>query len=265
MEHTRIGILNLMKNKIETNHNFEHVLRNDEVELTFYYSATRYNDRVLDPEITSTMKPLDLTAIKQFDGFIITGSPVEQLAFEQVTYNQEINELLDKLDELNIPQLYVCWGAMAALNHFYQIRKNILPHKTFGVYQNNIIGESYFLRDIENEFSAPHARYAEMNHQDIDMSNELETKAISENGLLTLVESTTKPQLFIFSHLEYPQSGLDDEYQREVNSGKVPEAFPANNYYSPIDNHPMFTWQETQTQFFNNWLNCVTETKLIKS
>ncbi|WP_125587792.1 homoserine O-acetyltransferase/O-succinyltransferase family protein [Companilactobacillus jidongensis] len=265
MEHTRIGILNLMKDKIETNHNFEHVLKNKDVELIFYYSATRYNDRVLAPEITSTMKPLNLIEVKQLDGFIITGSPVEQLDFAQVTYNQEINNLLDQLDELNIPQLYVCWGAMAALNHFYQIRKNILPHKTFGVYQNNIINDSCFLKDIKNEFPAPHARYAEMNHQDLDFNSELETKAISENGLLTLVESTTRPQTFVFSHLEYPQSGLDDEYHREMNSGKVPEAFPANNYYSPIDHHPMFTWKETQKQFFSNWLNCVTETKLIKS
>ncbi|WP_334330077.1 homoserine O-acetyltransferase/O-succinyltransferase family protein [Companilactobacillus sp. HBUAS59699] len=264
MEHIRIGILNLMKNKLETNQNFERVLNSDEVELTFYYSATRYVDRELDPQITSTMKPLDLNEINQFDGFIITGSPVEKLDFEEVTYNQEINDLLDKLDGLNITQLYVCWGAMAALNHFYQIKKNILPHKTFGVYQNNIVDNSCLLKNIDNEFPAPHARYAEMNHRDINQNENLDTKAISENGLLTLVESNIKPQSFVFSHLEYPQSGLDDELKRELSSGKVPDAKRAVNYYSPIDDHPMFTWKETQRAFFQNWLNCVIEKKLIK-
>lgn len=264
MEHIRIGILNLMKDKLETNQNFERILNGDDVELIFYYSATRYADRKLDPKITSTMKPLNLDEIKQLDGFIITGSPVEQLDFEQVTYNQEINELLDRLDELNITQLYVCWGAMAALNHFYQIKKNILPHKTFGVYQNNILENSCLLRNIDNEFPAPHARYAEMSHREIEQNSQLETKALSENGLLTLVESNVKPQAFIFSHLEYPRTGLDDELKREVNSGKVPDAKRAVNYYSPIDDHPMFTWKETQKLFFQNWLNCVKEKKLIK-
>ncbi|APX72237.1 homoserine O-succinyltransferase [Companilactobacillus allii] len=265
MEHVKIGILNLMQEKIPTNQNFEHILKDESVDLTFYYSATRYVDRVLDTRITETMKPLDLSEISQFDGFIITGSPVEKLNFEQVTYIQEINELLDKLNQLNIPQLYICWGAMAAMDHFYQIKKSILPHKTFGIYQNNITNDTYLLHNVSNEFPAPHARYAEMNHQDIADNSSLEINAVSENGLLTLVTSKIRPQVFIFSHLEYPQNGLDDEYKRELASGKVPNAFPARNYYSPIDKHPMFTWKETQIQFFSNWLNCIKDTKLIKS
>lgn len=124
MEPIRIGILNLMQNKIETMHNFQNALDLDNVELTFYYSATRYVDRVLDPEITDNMEPLDLEEIKDLDGFIISGSPVEKLDFPQVSYFDEINDLIDQLNQINIPQLYVCWGAMAALIIYITFKKS---------------------------------------------------------------------------------------------------------------------------------------------
>ncbi len=51
------------------------------------------------------------------DAFIITGAPIEQLTFEEITYLDEIHQLIDALVTNNIPQLYVCWGAMAAANY----------------------------------------------------------------------------------------------------------------------------------------------------
>nr|WP_272950461.1 homoserine O-succinyltransferase [Companilactobacillus halodurans] len=261
VEPVKIGILNLMQNKLETMQNFQAALGND-VELKFYYSATRYVNRQLDSRITENMKPLDLNEVKNLDGFIITGSPVEKLDFPEVTYADEINQLIDLLDRLNIPQLYVCWGAMAALNRLYNIDKKILPHKVFGVFQNQIINNSKLLNDISDNFPAPHARYAEMSHEQIENTKGLEVKAISKNGLFTLIESKVKHQAFIFSHLEYQRYGLDGEYQREIASHKVKDARPASNYYSPLDHKPMFSWKQTQLSFYQNWLETVTEHKL---
>ena len=261
MEHIKIGILNLMSNKLETMHNFQTVL-GDQVELKFYYSATRYVNRQLDTAITSNMSPLDLNEVPELDGFIITGSPVEKLDFPQVSYYDEINDLIDLLDQLNIPQLYVCWGAMAALNRLYNIDKKILPHKTFGIFQNQILNESSLLNNISDNFPAPHARYSEMNHEQLFNEPGLKIDAVSENGLLTLVESTTKHQSFLFSHLEYQRDGIDKEYRRELASPKVKHPLPATNYYSPLDHRPTFSWHQTQTNFYSNWLKTVTEHKL---
>lgn len=261
MEPLKIGILNLMQNKLETIDNFQSLF-DDSVELHFYYSATRYVNRHLSSDITEQMSPLDLNDLSTLDGFIVTGSPVEKLAFPQVSYFDEINQLLDKLDELNIPQLYVCWGAMAALNHFYKIDKRILPHKTFGIFQNKILSQSPLLTNISNNFPAPHARFAEMDHQQIIEEPNLEISAVSNNGLLTLVEAKKRHQAFIFSHLEYQRNGLDNEYHRELKSPKVKHPFAAANYYSPLDHRPLFTWQSTQRAFYQNWLQTVTEHKL---
>ncbi|WCG36143.1 homoserine O-acetyltransferase/O-succinyltransferase family protein [Companilactobacillus farciminis] len=261
MEPIKIGILNLMQNKLDTMRNFQIAL-GDKVETKFYYSATRYVDRQLDSSITDNMEPLNLDEIKDLDGFIITGSPVEKLDFPQVSYFDEINDLIDLLDQLNIPQLYVCWGAMAALNRLYDIDKKILPHKTFGVFQNQILTDTPLLNNIGDNFPAPHARNAEMDHQQLMENPDLVIDAVSENGLLTLVESIKKHQTFIFSHLEYQKDGLDDELKREQGSPKIKHPMPATGYYSPLDQKPVFSWKQTQQNFYNNWVQTVAEHKL---
>ncbi|AKP68481.1 homoserine O-succinyltransferase [Companilactobacillus ginsenosidimutans] len=253
-----------MYNKVETDENFYKSLTHEHrnVEFTYYYSATRYVDRKLDPAVTNTMKPLDLDDLDNLDGFIISGSPVEQIDFNDITYKDEIDELLDKLNEMSIPQLYVCWGAMAALHHLHGIDKQILPHKTFGIFQNNILKSSNLLDNISNNFPAPHARYAEMNQQQINDNSQLTINAISDKGLLFLASSKTKPQSFLFSHLEYQKNDLRKEYEREFAAH--PERHPLQpvNYYSPINNQPMFAWEEVQAKFFGNWVRNVINAKV---
>lgn len=252
-----------MYNKIETNENFYKSLtrEHNNVELVYYYSATRYVNRKLDSAITNTMKPLDLDDLDKLDGFIITGSPIEHLDFSEVTYKDEVNALLDKLNQMEIPQLYVCWGAMVALNHLYGIDKKILPHKTFGVFQNNVLHSSKLLHNISNNFPAPHARYAEMSQQQINDNSQLTINVINDKGLLFLAESKNKPQSFLFSHLEYQRDDLKKEYDREFEAH--PEKHPVQpiNYYSPINQQPMFAWKDVQSKFFGNWVEEVAEKK----
>lgn len=263
MNTVKIGVLNLMYNKIETNINFYRSLTREHknVQLVYYYSATRYVDRKLDPAITNTMKPLNLDDLNDLDGFIITGSPIEHLDFEDVTYRDEVNALLDRLNEMRIPQLYVCWGAMVALNHLYGIDKKILPHKTFGVFQNNILHSSALLENISDNFPAPHARYAEMSQQQINDNDQLTINVISDKGLLFMAEAKNKPQSFLFSHLEYQKDGLKKEYDREFAAHPENHPVQPENYYSPINNEPMFAWKDIQAKYFGNWVNQVISAK----
>lgn len=263
MDTVKIGVLNLMYNKLETNQNFYKSLTraHSNVELVYYYSATRYVDRKLDPSITNTMKPLDLNDLPNLDGFIITGSPIEQLDFSEVTYEDEINELLNTLNEMRIPQLYVCWGAMAALHHLYGIDKKILPHKTFGVFQNNVLHSSKLLQNISDNFPAPHARYAEMSQQQINDNSQLVLNVLNDKGLLFLAEAKDKPQAFLFSHLEYQRDDLKKEYEREYNAHPELDPVQPENYYSPINDQPMFAWKDIQEKFFGNWVEQVMAAK----
>ncbi|GAA2952222.1 homoserine O-acetyltransferase/O-succinyltransferase family protein [Lactobacillus kefiranofaciens] len=255
----KIGILNLMHDKLDTQRRFASVLPN--TELIFFYPRMHYLNRLVPNEVAQTSKPLNLEQINTLDGFIITGSPIDQIKFQDVTYIEEIRCLLNKLNQLKIPQLYFCWGAMVALNHFYGIQKQILSEKIFGIYPHLIIAPHPLLDRLSQGFIAPHARYAEMDKKQILQNPHLVINAVDDNGHLFMVSNPDKPeQSFIFSHIEYDQNGLKDEYQREV------AAHPERNYKKPANYNmaaPLFQCRNTQQIFFTNWLKQVKQNKLV--
>ncbi len=154
MQPLKIGILNVMHDKPETNARFTNVLTHSgrPVALHFYYPTTHYPGGV-PADVSRILAPLDLTAAAEMDGFIITGAPIERFAFDDVTYIAEARALMDVLAAHRVSQLYLCWGGMAALDHFYGIRKHMLPHKLFGVYRQRILAPSSLLQGLPEAFT----------------------------------------------------------------------------------------------------------------
>lgn len=66
---------------------------------------------------------------EKYDGMIITGAPVEQMEFEEVTYWSEIQEIFDWARTHVTSTLYICWAAQAGLYHHYGIPKYPLEKK----------------------------------------------------------------------------------------------------------------------------------------
>jgi len=137
----KIGILNVMHDKADTKTRLQHVLTHTDipVDLHFYYPMTHYAGRTVPEAVSSILDPLDIHEVATMDGFIITGSPIETLEFDQVHYIAEVRTLLKTLSQHVPNQLYLCWGGMVALNYFFGISKLILPHKLFGVYPQTIL------------------------------------------------------------------------------------------------------------------------------
>lgn len=261
----RIGILNLMHDKEDTQRRYINALTSNislNVEIKFFYPVTHYLDQPVPENVTKISSPLDIDEIKTFDGFIITGFPAEQISFENITFINEIRCLIDELNKNNIEQLYFCWGAMAALNYLYRIKKQLLPEKLFGVYKTKIFHQTNLLNGLNHDFIAPHARYTEMDKQQIIQDPRLQINAETENGYLFLVTAKAHPeQQFLFAHMEYDEDALLKEYQREKS------AHPEKNYKKPENQKLLdsqFNWKNTQQQFFNNWLEQVNNRKLSK-
>ncbi|MFD1432301.1 homoserine O-acetyltransferase/O-succinyltransferase family protein [Lacticaseibacillus yichunensis] len=263
MRALKIGILNVMHDKLATNQRLRNALTASglPVELHFYYPTQHYQDRPVPEAVSAILQPLDLALAADMDGFIITGAPIETIAFDDVTYIEELRALLATLDQHHVTQLYLCWGAMAALDYFYKIRKDILPHKLFGVYPQKIRMQTPLLTGLRDGFTAPHARYAEMNQAQIARDPDLTVAATTVNDELFLVENAARRQTFLFAHLEYGRLGLMQEYEREV------AAHPERTYRKP-ENYfadpaamcgPEFSWADTQRLFFANWLTRVQE------
>lgn len=261
----KIGILNLMHDKEDTQNRYQKIFNSirDDISLSFYYPKMHYQNRPVPKKVAQISQALDINEIKNFDGFIITGAPIEHFKFNEITYIEELRCLLNELDKNRTQQLYFCWGAMIALNHFYGIHKVMLPEKLFGIYPHKIFYQDDLLKNIPNGFLAPHARYAEMNHEEIARDARLILDAETDNGALFSVSAIDKPeQNFIFSHLEYDKAALANEYEREIT------AHPEKTYKKPENyslTNPIFNWKNTQQEFFKNWLNKVDQAKKNKA
>ena len=159
-----------------------------------------------------------------------------------------------------IPQLYVCWGAMAALHYFYGIGKHPLPEKIFGIYPQEILAPAPLLSGLVTGFRAPHARYAEMNRSEIEQEKALTINAATPDGHLTLVTGPGQ-QTFLFSHLEYGPQAFSKEYQRELTArgGDDRNLAKPQRYYADeaTMSLPQFTWESSQQHFFKNWLQTI--------
>lgn len=263
----KIGVLNIMHDKLRTQQRFKEIFDEApfDVDLQFFYPKMHYQDRPVPSEVAAISKPLDLTNIKDFDGFIITGSPIERFNFDEVTYIDEVRCLLSELDRNHVQQLYLCWGAMAAMNYFYGIEKKKLTEKVFGVFSHKINCCHELLNGISSGFLAPHARYEEMDKNQIEQDPNLTINAEDENGNLFLVTASKNPErIFLFSHLEYDKPALLEEYQREKAAHPEIEYKKPENYFLDKEKmqDPQFKWKKIQKQFFFNWLNQVSNSTL---
>ena len=192
----------------------------------------------------------------KYDGMIITGAPVEQLPFEEVTYWQEMKEILDWSAHHVTSSLFICWGSQAALYHFYGIPKYSLDKKMFGVFKHRVSDNKIpIFRGFDDEYFVPHSRHTEIRKEDIDSVPELEIISTSEDSGVNMLMAKNGRQFFITGHSEYSRNTLSNEYFRDLKK-KLPIEIPKN--YFPNDDpaeKPNMKWRSAANLLFTNWLN----------
>ena len=111
----RILILNLMPKKIETETQFARLLGNTplQVEMELIHTKSHQSKNVAEEHLLSFYKTFDDIKDQNFDGMIITGAPVEHLAFEEVEYWDELCVIMEWSKNHVHSTLHVCWGAQA--------------------------------------------------------------------------------------------------------------------------------------------------------
>ncbi|MHA1539002.1 MAG: homoserine O-succinyltransferase [Alphaproteobacteria bacterium] len=252
----RIGILNLMPEKRTTEYHFARVLGNSfiavEVELLRVesYISTNTPKEHMDTFYTPWSDVKD----QHFDGFIITGAPVEDLPFEDVKYWTELQKIFDWLLEKKISTFHVCWAAQAALYHFYNVPKHQLDHKVFGIFEHQLLAQSPVTFGMDDAFSVPVSRHTENRIADFSGIPELNPLIQSADAGLCLVENTKHNHFYMFNHLEYTAGTLGREYMRDRDKrGDVllPKSyFPENN----AENKPVNTWRANGYRMYGNWV-----------
>ncbi len=254
----KILILNLMPLKIDTETQLLRVLSNTPLQLdvTLMHPATHTATHVDLKHLDTFYKTFDEIKKQKFDGMIITGAPIEHLAFEEVSYWEELKTIMDWSLHHVFSTLHICWGAQAGLYHHYGIEKYAIENKCFGVFKHKSHVEHLPLfRGFDDEFNVPHSRHTTIRREDVEKVSALKVVATSEEAGVYAVMSESGRQIFISGHSEYDSDTLKKEYDRDVKAGK-PIEIP-RNYYPNDDpsKAPLVTWRAHANLMFENWLN----------
>ncbi|WP_112806514.1 homoserine O-succinyltransferase [Ensifer sp.] len=254
----QIGLLNLMPNKVKTEIQMARLIGASplQVELSLIRIGAHRAKNTSEEHLLAFYQTWEEVKDRKFDGFIITGAPVETLEYEDVTYWEELKSILDWTTTNVHSTLNVCWGAMAAIYHFHGVPKYPLKEKAFGVYRHqNLQPSSVYLNGFSDDFAVPVSRWTEVRRADINGVADLEVLMESKEMGVCLVHEKKGKRLYMFNHVEYDSTSLSDEYFRDVDAGvpiKMPhDYFPHNDPALPPQNR----WRSHAHLFFGNWIN----------
>ncbi|HYQ55874.1 MAG TPA: homoserine O-succinyltransferase [Draconibacterium sp.] len=254
----KIVILNLMPLKISTETDLLRLLSNSplQIEIDFLKIKGHTPKNTSSSHMKEFYRTYDELKSKKYDGMIITGAPVELLDFEEVTYWDEMKQILDWAEHHVTSTLFICWAAQAGLYHYYNIPKYPLKKKMFGVFEHRLSDSKLpIFRGFDDVFYIPHSRHTEIRKEDIEKVKELEIISCSDEAGVSIVKAKEGRQLFITGHSEYSRRTLDTEYKRDL-AKKLPIEMPVN-YYANNDSayDPVMRWKSTANLLFANWLN----------
>lgn len=255
-----VVILNLMPLKITTETDLIRLLSNTplQIDVTFMKLKSHTSKNTPIEHMRQFYVSFDELQDRKFDGLIVTGAPVEDIKFEDVTYWNEISHIFDWARTHVTSTLYICWAAQAALYHFHNIDKVQLPEKLFGIFKQKINPDYEncpLFRGFDCSFNMPHSRHAGNKREDIIKCKDTEILAESaETGPSIIIERDGR-EIYITGHLEYNPETLDTEYRRDL--GKRSDVKLPKNYYlnDNPDNTPQVTWRAHANLFYHNWIN----------
>ena len=254
----QILVLNLMPLKEDTELQILRLLSNSplQVDVTFLMVSTHNAKNTSKSHLNQFYLHFDQVRDRFFDGMIITGAPIEMMEFEEVDFWPEMEEILDWTETHVTSTMYQCWGAQAAMYHFYGVKKYILPEKITGVFMHSVVRRKIpLVRGFDDAFRAPHSRHTEVRLADVKACEDIEVLAESKEAGFLLGMADEGRKIFVQGHPEYDRFTLDKEYHRDLAKGG--EVQKPAHYYDDLDDEgrPLLTWRAHSAHLYMNWLN----------
>ena len=254
-----IAIVNLMPTKVDTETQLMRLLGNSplQVNITLVKTGSYTGTHTPLEHLDKFYKTFDQISSRHFDGMIITGAPVETLPFEQVAYWEELTRIMDYADKYITSTVFICWGAQAALYHYYGIGKVLLPEKLFGVYRVRSLDENEpLLRGMNDIMHIPMSRHTAVDETAVARCKDVNVLAVGDQCGLSIAKSKDNKKFFFTGHSEYDRFTLRSEYLRDLDKG-LPIKPPVHYFIDGDTNRVNMKWRSTATLLFNNWLNYV--------
>ncbi|MEL7099029.1 MAG: homoserine O-succinyltransferase [Pseudomonadota bacterium] len=262
----RIGLLNLMPKKIQTETQFARLIGAGplQIELSLIRMSEHQTRNTSQDHMESFYRPFAEVRDEKFDGLIITGAPIEHLPFEEVSYWGELTQVMDWTQTHVHRTFGVCWGGMAMLHHFHGVPKHMLGKKLFGAYRHaNRAPASPYLRGFSDDCVIPVSRWTEVREAEVTAAG-LPILLGSDITGPALIEDADHRALYVLNHFEYDSGTLNEEYQRDLSGNQVEGAlidmpvdyFPNND---PAQSPPN-RWRSHAHLLYGNWINEIYQT-----
>ncbi len=253
-----IGLVNLMPVKNDTEIQMLRSLSNTplQVNMTFITVSHHVSKNTPMAHLNQFYVKFEDIKNRKFDGLIITGAPLEMMEFEEITYWDEMVEIMEWSQKNVTSTIFLCWAAQASLYHFYGLKKRILDSKISGVFEHQAHHKkTKLIRGFDDVFWAPHSRNTEVSMKDISKCRDITVLAESPEVGFFLGIAEEGKKIFVMGHPEYDRLTLDNEYKRDTKKGLNPEI--PENYYpdNNPENKPALKWRAHANTFYTNWLN----------
>ena len=257
----KIGLLNLMPKKIQTETQFARLIGATplQIELSLIRMSDYQSRNTASDHMESFYRPFRDVQDEKLDGLIITGAPIEHLPFEGVEYWEELTQVMDWTQTHVHSTFGVCWGGMAMLYHFHNVPKHLLDNKLFGTYRHtNMAPASPYLRGFSDDCVVPVSRWTEVRAQDVATAK-LPVLLGSDVTGPCLIEDPDHRALYILNHFEYDSDTLNQEYVRDLASNQIDGAditLPVNYFPdNDPDQIPLNRWRSHAHLLYSNWLS----------
>ena len=185
------------------------------------------------------------------DGLIITGAPVENLAYEQVQYWPELVKLIEEARSNCASTLGLCWAGFA-LAYLAGVEKETFNKKLFGVFpMRSLVPGHALMGTQDDQFVCPQSRHAGLPDSEMERAQRqgrLRLLAHGQEVGYTIFETTDQRQLMHLGHPEYNAGRLLSEMERDKARGDVPP--PVN--FDP--ENPQTLWRSHRNLLFQQWL-----------
>lgn len=197
-------------------------------------------------------RPFDAAiAAAPLDGLILTGAPVEELAFEDVHYFRELEQILGHARGHIASTLGLCWGGMV-IGRVLGIAKRGFSRKLFGVFEDRALVADHDIVGAAG-FVCAHSRHSGL--VEVDLEREAAAGVVrplsrGEHTGYSVFETTDGRFLAHLGHPEYDGERLAQEYRRDRDLGRTDVAPPVN---LDVDT-PATAWRGHQATLFGGFV-----------
>lgn len=154
---------------------------------------------------------------RSLDGVIVTGAEPRAASLTEEPYWATFAEIADWATKNTVSSVFSCLAVHGAVLHLDGVARHKLPAKCFGVFAQTKTRHHPLMQDVPRTFRIPHARWNEVQEEDLTDCGYSVLSWSAEAGADCFVKQQ-KNSLFVHfqGHPEYETQSLLGEYRRDM-------------------------------------------------